>query len=192
VATGVSIEGTREVLGTAVGDSESFDFWREFLTGLKARGLSGVHLVISDAHAGLKAAVAQQFTGASWQRCRVHFMRNVGSAVSSTQVPPVMAEIGKPILPDKVGWLHSEMLKTRVAHGYCSRHESAGACPYANICETCDNYVTAPEFRDTLTNQRDDIQALRTDAEARGWINEAARHERVANALTDHLHRLDR
>jgi putative transposase len=75
VATGVSIEGTREVLGTAVGDSESFDFWREFLAGLRARGLAGVHLVISDAHAGLKAAVAQQFTGASWQRCRVHFMR---------------------------------------------------------------------------------------------------------------------
>ena len=93
VATGVSIEGTREVLGTAVGDSESFDFWREFLTGLKARGLSGVHLVISDAHAGLKAAVAQQFTGASWQRCRVHFMRNIGSAVSSKQVPPVMAAV---------------------------------------------------------------------------------------------------
>jgi transposase-like protein len=93
VATGVSIEGTREVLGTAVGDSESFDFWRDFLTGLKARGLSGVHLVISDAHAGLKAAVAQQFTGASWQRCRVHFMRNVGSAVSSKHVPPVMAAV---------------------------------------------------------------------------------------------------
>jgi putative transposase len=93
VATGVSIEGTREVLGTAVGDSESFDFWREFLAGLKARGLSGVHLVISDAHAGLKAAVAQQFTGASWQRCRVHFMRNVGSAVGSKHVPPVMAAI---------------------------------------------------------------------------------------------------
>src|SRR5271169_1843297 len=73
VATGVSIEGTREVLGTAVGDSESFDFWREFLAGLRARGLSGVHLVVSDAHAGLKAAVAQQFTGASWQRCRVHY-----------------------------------------------------------------------------------------------------------------------
>ena len=50
-------------------------------------------MVISDAHAGLKAAVAQQFTGASWQRCRVHFMRNVGSAVSSKHVPPVMAAI---------------------------------------------------------------------------------------------------
>jgi transposase-like protein len=93
VATGVSIDGTREVLGTAVGDSESFDFWREFLIGLKARGLSGVHLVISDAHAGLTAAVRQQFTGASWQRCRVHFMRNVTSAVSAKQVPPVMAAI---------------------------------------------------------------------------------------------------
>ena len=106
VATGVSIGGTREVLGTAVGDSESFDFWREFLIGLKARGLSGVHLVVSDAHAGLKAAVAQQFTGVSWQRCRVHFIRNVGSAVSAKQVPPVMAAI-KTIFahtdPDAVG-----------------------------------------------------------------------------------------
>ncbi|MBB5167645.1 transposase-like protein [Mycobacterium sp. AZCC_0083] len=106
VATGVSIEGTREVLGTAVGDSESFDFWREFLAGLRARGLAGVHLVICDAHAGLKAAVVQQFTGASWQRCRVHFMRNVGSAVSSKHVPPVMAAI-KTIFahtePDAVG-----------------------------------------------------------------------------------------
>ncbi|MBL7324936.1 transposase, partial [Escherichia coli] len=50
VATGVSIDGTREVLGTAVGDSESYEFWREFLASLKARGLTGVHLVISDAH----------------------------------------------------------------------------------------------------------------------------------------------
>jgi putative transposase len=103
VATGVSIEGTREVLGTAVGDSESFDFWREFLAGLRARGLAGVHLVISDAHAGLKAAV---FTGASWQRCRVHFMRNIGTAVSSKHVPPVMAAV-KTIFahtePDAVG-----------------------------------------------------------------------------------------
>ena len=75
VATGVSVDGTREVLGTAVGDSESYEFWSDFLcSSLKARGLTGVHLVISDAHAGLKAAVAQQFVGAAWQRCRVHFM----------------------------------------------------------------------------------------------------------------------
>lgn len=99
---------------------------------------------------------------------------------------------GKPILPDKVGWLHSEMLKTRVAHGYCSRHPAAGPCPYANICETCDNYITAPEFRAALTDQLTDIHALKTDAHNRGWTDEAARHDRVAHALTDHLQRLDR
>ena len=93
VATGVSIDGTREVLGTAVGDSESYEFWREFLASLKARGLSGVHLVISDAHAGLKAAVAQQFSGASWQRCRVHFMRNLHTAVAAKHAPAVTAAV---------------------------------------------------------------------------------------------------
>src|SRR6185295_6609966 len=66
--------------------------------------------------------------------------------------------------PGMTGWLHSEMLKTRVAHGYCARHPAAGACPYANICETCDNYVTAPEFRNAITNQLADIQALKADA----------------------------
>ena len=93
VATGVSIDGSREVLGTAVGDSESFEFWREFLIGLRGRGLSGVHLVISDAHSGLKAAIAQQFTGSSWQRCRVHFMRNIRATVGAKHVPPVMAAV---------------------------------------------------------------------------------------------------
>ncbi|MCV7025980.1 MULTISPECIES: IS256 family transposase [Mycolicibacterium] len=93
VATGVSIDGTREVLGTAVGDSESFEFWREFLGSLKARGLTGVHLVISDAHAGLKAAVAQQFAGSSWQRCRVHFMRNLHGAVAAKHAPAVTAAV---------------------------------------------------------------------------------------------------
>lgn len=93
VAIGVSMAGTREVLGTAVGDSESYEFWSEFLRSLKARGLAGVHLVTSDAHAGLKRAISEQFTGTSWQRCRVHFMRNIGAAVSAKQMPPIMAAI---------------------------------------------------------------------------------------------------
>jgi hypothetical protein len=103
-----------------------------------------------------------------------------------------LTPVGRPILPDKISWLHSEMLKTRVAHGYCARHPAAGACPYANICETCDNYITAPEFRAALTDQLADIQALKADAETRGWTDEAARHDRVAHALTDHLQRLNR
>ena len=68
VATGVSADGRREVLGFDVGDSESGAFWTQFLRGLKARGLRGVQLVISDAHTGLKAAVGSVLLGASWQR----------------------------------------------------------------------------------------------------------------------------
>jgi hypothetical protein len=55
-----------------------------------------------------------------------------------------IAPAGQPAVPAKVDWIASEFLKTRVAHGYCSRHLAAGACPYANICETCDNFVPAP------------------------------------------------
>lgn len=102
-----------------------------------------------------------------------------------------LTPVGRPIIPDKVSWLASEMLKTRVAHGYCSRHEAAGACPYANICETCDNFVTGPEHATTLTAQRDDIRTLQSDAETRGWQSEADRHQRVAAALDAHIARLN-
>ena len=77
VAVGVAADGRREVLGFEVGDTESQPFWTTFLRSLKARGLAGVKLVISDAHTGLIAAIQTVFVGASWQRCRVHFMRNV-------------------------------------------------------------------------------------------------------------------
>ena len=77
VATAVNGEGKREVLGIDVGTSEDGAFWLGFLRGLVARGLSGVELVTSDAHQGLRDAVATVFGGASWQRCRAHFMRNL-------------------------------------------------------------------------------------------------------------------
>ena len=77
VATGVAEDASREVLGISIGDSEDAAFWTEFLQSLRERGLHGVQLVISDSHLGLKAAISKVFPGASWQRCRVHFMRNV-------------------------------------------------------------------------------------------------------------------
>ena len=76
VAVAVNDQGRREVLGMAIGASEAEAFWTEFLRGLARRGLSGVKLVISDDHKGLKAA-ATRILGATWQRCRVHFMRNL-------------------------------------------------------------------------------------------------------------------
>ena len=77
VATAVNGEGKRELLGIDVGTSEDGAFWLGFLRGLVARGLAGVELVTSDAHQGLRDAVATVFGGASWQRCRTHFMRNL-------------------------------------------------------------------------------------------------------------------
>ena len=97
---------------------------------------------------------------------------------------------GRGTAPDRVEWLRSEMLKTRVAHGYCSRDLVAEACPYANICEQCDNYVAAPEFQPVLEAQLADIHTLRDDAQARGWDSEVARHERVIASIDGHLRRL--
>src|SRR5262245_24999143 len=76
VAVGVNSDGRREVLGMDIGPSEAETFWTAFLRKLARRGLRGVKLVVSDAHEGIKAAVAKVLH-ASWQRCRVHFMRNV-------------------------------------------------------------------------------------------------------------------
>ena len=81
VAVGVAADGRREVLGFDVGDTENEPFWTEFLRSLKARGLDGVQLVMSDAHTGLKKAISTVLQGAGWQRCRVHFMRNVLAVV---------------------------------------------------------------------------------------------------------------
>ena len=78
VAVGANADGRREVLGMQVGPSEAETFWTDFLRGLARRGLRGVMLVVSDAHEGIKAAVSKVMN-ATWQRCRVHFMRNVSA-----------------------------------------------------------------------------------------------------------------
>jgi putative transposase len=93
IATGVTSTGDREVLGIDVGDSEDGAFWTAFLKGLRARGLHGVLLVISDHHLGLKEAIEAVFIGAAWQRCRVHFMRNVLSKVPKASAEMVAAAI---------------------------------------------------------------------------------------------------
>ena len=92
VAVGVNQEGRREVLGISCGPAETEAFWTEFLRGLTARGLAGVRLVISDAHQGLKNAAAKVL-GATWQRCRVHFMRNALAYVPKAQNQMVAAVI---------------------------------------------------------------------------------------------------
>ncbi len=93
IAIGVRASGEREVLGLDVGASEDGAFWQQFLRELVARGLGGVRLVVSDAHEGLQGAIAAVLTGASWQRCRVHFLRNALALVPKAAQQMVAATI---------------------------------------------------------------------------------------------------
>lgn len=92
-AYGLRADGVREVLGVDIGVSEDLVLWREFLQGLVGRGLHGVQLVISDAHRGLKEAIAQVFVGSAWQRCKVHFLRNLEARVPKAAQPMVAAAV---------------------------------------------------------------------------------------------------
>jgi putative transposase len=91
VATGVNHDGRREVLGLHVATSETGTAWNTFFADLVARGLTGVQLVTSDAHAGLKDAIAANLPGASWQRCRTHYAANLMSVTPKSMWPAVKA-----------------------------------------------------------------------------------------------------
>mgnify|MGYP003325664467 FL=1 len=92
IAVAANTDGRREIIGLGVGPSEAETFWMDFLRSLRARGLDGVKLVISDAHSGLKSAISKVFE-ATWQRCRVHWMRNGLAHVSKGQHTVVAAAI---------------------------------------------------------------------------------------------------
>jgi putative transposase len=100
IAVAVSTEGRREIVGLGIGPSEAEPFWSGFLKGLVKRGLTGVKLVISDAHEGLRHAITRVL-GASWQRCQVHWSRNALVHVSKGQHTMVAAAIRQAFLqPD--------------------------------------------------------------------------------------------
>ena len=107
IAVAVNTDGRREVLGLAVGPSEAEPFWSKFLRSLTARGLRGVKLVISDAHEGLKAAAKKVF-GATWQRCRVHFMRNAMAHAGVKQRAMVAAAIRTAFVQETREAAHAE------------------------------------------------------------------------------------
>ena len=119
VAVAVNTDGRREIVGLHIGPSEAETFWSAFLKSLARRGLRGTKLVISDAHEGLKAAIARSLTGATWQRCRVHFMRNALAHVPRSQTTVVAAAIRQAFVqPDHASatrtWRHvADQLRAR-------------------------------------------------------------------------------
>jgi putative transposase len=107
LAVAVNTDGVREIVGLAVGPSEAEPFWLAFLRDLTRRGLRGVKLVISDAHLGLKAAIAKVFK-ATWQRCRVHFMRNALAFANKGQRQMVLALINTALAQDTTEGAHEQ------------------------------------------------------------------------------------
>lgn len=93
VSVGFTSEGTREILDWRVGDSESEETWGEMFRQLKERGLKGLRLLTSDAHGGIVAAMRRHFQGVAWQRCRVHFKREMGRKVSHKVVKELLADL---------------------------------------------------------------------------------------------------
>lgn len=93
IAIGLNEEGRKEVLGMMAGDSETEEFWTRFIRSLRDRGLKGVELVVSDNHSGLRAAIRKCLSGSTWQRCRVHLMRNLLSYVSKGRKGMVAAAV---------------------------------------------------------------------------------------------------
>lgn len=128
VAVAVTTEGRREIVGLHIGPCEAEPFWTTFLRDLVKRGLQGVKLVVSDAHEGLKAAITR-VVGATWQRCRVHFMRNALAHVPKGQTTVVAAAIrqvflqpdhaqGHPVLAPRRGPAPPAVAKARQPHGH--------------------------------------------------------------------------
>jgi putative transposase len=93
VVVGFTNQGRREVLDWRVGDSESEQSWGEVFRSLKDRGVGGVELVVSDAHGGIRAALSRHFQGAAWQRCRVHFKREMMRRVSYKRAGELMKDL---------------------------------------------------------------------------------------------------
>jgi putative transposase len=111
VAIGVLATGERQILGVDAGPSEDRAFWTAFLRSLVKRGLRGVRLVVSDAHEGLKRAVATVLSGVTWQRCRVHFMRNLLATVPRTAREPVAAIVRTIFAQPDAASAHAQLRK---------------------------------------------------------------------------------
>ncbi|WP_139990788.1 IS256 family transposase, partial [Paenibacillus paridis] len=137
IGYGVNTDGNREILGLAIGDTESEASWGDFFSRLKERGLHGVDCVTSDTHGGLVKAIRQHFQGVTWQRCQAHFMRNILDAAPKTLQASIKGMV-----------------------------RSIFEAPDANIARKCLTETIAafqdkaPKAMDTLENGFDDATAI--------------------------------
>ncbi len=166
IAVAVDTEGKREIVGLHIGPSEVEPFWSTFLRDLVRRGLKGVKLVVSDAHEGLKAAITR-VVGATWQRCRVHFMRNALAHVPKGQNTVVAAVIRQVFLqPD-----HAAAVQTwrHVADQLRARWPKLGAC-MDNAEHDVLAYMTFPEQHRVKLHSTNPLERLNKEVKRRADV----------------------
>jgi transposase-like protein len=143
VVSGVGDDGFREVLAVEVADTESEATYHELFRSLKERGLSDVELVVSDDHKGLKTAIARHFQGASWQRCQVHYARNLLGMVGHARRKELAADLrGVFAAPDRRSALE---LASSVAHKWREKGHEKVACHIEEHSEECLSWLAFPE-----------------------------------------------
>jgi transposase-like protein len=189
VAIGVRETGEREVLGFAVGSSEEASFWVEFLRSLVDRGLHGVQLAISDAHRGLKTALEQVLAGATWQRCRVHFMRNALAHVSRGDKSMVAAAI-RTIFAQRDRKTAGEQLNL-VAHSMASHWPKVAEL----LCEAEEDvlaYMSFPSEHWSRIYSTNPLERVNKEIKRRtnvvGIFPDIASLERLAGAVLIDIH----
>lgn len=184
VAVGVRWDGVREVLGYAVARVENEAFWQDFLHDLKTRGLTGVKLVISDAHEGLKKAIAHVFPGSLWQRCKVHFLRNLAGRIPRKK-RPAMISLAKTIFEqdsDQEAIVHRDLV--------LEIYRKAGLHEAAAQLEQCDEvftYMQMPSEHWTKLHSTNALERLNRELKRRTRVvsifPNRASLERLAGAL---------
>ena len=175
IAVAANTDGKREIVGLHIGPSEAEAFWADFLRSLRQRGLRGVKLVISDAHEGLKAAIRRVFD-ATWQRCRVHWMRNALAYVGKTQQSMVAAALRQAFIqPDRAA--ASRMLR-QLADQFRERYSKLAT--FIDNSETdVLNYMDFPIQHRTKIHSTNPIERLNKEVKRRTDVvgifpNEAA------------------
>ena len=167
IAVAVTTDGKREIVGLHIGPSEAEPFWTTFLRDLAKRGLRGVKLVISDAHEGLKAAITRVMS-ATWQRCRVHFMRNALAHVPKAQTTVVAAAIRQVFLqPD-----HAQAVQSwrHVADQLRARWPKLGACMDGAEADVLAYYMAFPSQHRTKLHGTNPLERLNKEVKRRADV----------------------
>ncbi len=149
MAFGVDESGNRTVLGVSVSLSEAEVHWRDFFAGLQARGLSGVQLLVSDDHAGLKAAREARFPGLPWQRCQFHLQQNAGHYVPRLEMSREVA-IGLRAIFESTDRLDAERRLRQTVDKYAQRAPKLSAWMEVNVADSFTVFTFPPTHRRRL------------------------------------------